>query len=313
MNSKGPNTQSLRYYAQERLLREMIASADIESAKKGSRPTGYILVLDEYTLSIVNSIVEMKELIDLKIVGIEKIQLKRKAFPKLQAIYFLEPQESNLRSVEQDVHAKLYESIHLYFTRTVPDTLFGTLKSMPEVVKRLASFKELNLDFLVVDDCQFTLNMPGEYTRLFAATDSSLLSSVAEKLYTLVSVFLPTCSLEVVSERGSLGERVATQVMQMFRSIHGRQPGVVDSKARGIKLVVLDRGFDIKSAVIHEMFFQSMVYDLTNIKNNTVEFESETAKGERVARKCVLDERDELWLNYRFKHIAEVANLHAKK
>ena len=149
----------------------MIASADMESSKKGMKPTGYIFILEDYTRDIVNSVVEFKELIDLKIVGIEKIELKRKPFPKMQAIYFLEPKHENLELVQQDVRNKLYESVHLYFTRVVPDSVFSVLKNMPDVIKKLTSFKELNLDFTVIDDCQFSLNLPLEYNRMFNAID----------------------------------------------------------------------------------------------------------------------------------------------
>lgn len=313
MNSKTLSSQTLRGFAQERLLREMIASADIDSGKKGARPTGYMLIVDEYTLRIVNSVVDMKELMDLKIVGIEKLELKRKAFPKMHAIYFLEPLEDKVRLVEEDASAKLYESIHIYFTRAMPEAIMSLLRAMPDVTKRLFSLKELNLDFLVVDDCQFTLNMPSCYNRLYSTPDTKLLNNIAEKLYTLVSVFLPTCNMEVISERNSLGERVANSALQIFKNIHSRQPTVIDSKGKSIRLVVLDRSFDVRTPAVHDIYYQPMVYDLLKIKNNTVEFDSETSKGEKVKRTCVLNEKDELWLKYRFKHIHDVLHMHHKK
>jgi hypothetical protein len=56
-----------------------------------------------------------------------------------------------------------------------------------------------------------------------------------------------------------------------------------------------------------------MVQDLTSIDHNTVNFMTENSKGEKVAKKCVLDETDELWLKFRFKHIAEVMTSHSKE
>lgn len=56
-----------------------------------------------------------------------------------------------------------------------------------------------------------------------------------------------------------------------------------------------------------------MVYDLVHVKNDTVEFDTETGRGEKIKKKSILNEKDELWLKYRFKHIAEVTNTNTKK
>lgn len=48
-----------------------------------------------------------------------------------------------------------------------------------------------------------------------------------------------------------------------------------------------------------------MVYDLTEVNNNKVKFYSDTSKGEKVEKECVLNEADELWTKYRFCHIAD--------
>lgn len=56
-----------------------------------------------------------------------------------------------------------------------------------------------------------------------------------------------------------------------------------------------------------------MVQDLADIKKNVVEFDTQTSNGDKIRRKCVLDETDELWTQYRFKHIAEVVKEHNQK
>ena len=291
----------------------MIASADSESRKKGLSPTGYILILDDHTLTIVNSVVQYKDLIEQKIIGIEKVELKRKAFSKMHAIYFLEPNEITLQKVNEDVKAKLYDSIHLYYTRAAPSAVFETLKGMPEVITKLISFKELNLDFLVVDDCTFTFKMDKTFSQLYNLEDAKLIETAAQKLYTLVSIFLPTCSLEVYTEKNSMSSQLGRKIMDIFKNTMAKHKEIFSESAKGIKLLVLDRAFDAKVAALHDFYYEPLVMDLSRIKNHSEEFETESAGGEKIKRTCTLDETDELWMKYRFKHIAEVMSTHSKR
>lgn len=235
--------QTLRTFAQERLLREMLSSSDTEAGKQGMKPTGYLLVLDHYTAQIVNSVVQMKELLDHKIVGLEMITTTRKKFSNMHAIYFLEPKEENINNVVSDAKNNLYEGIHLYFTRGIPDPVFESLRANPEVISMIVSFKELNLDFLVIDDCQFTLDLRDCFNLLYNRTTENpeLLELVSERLYTLISVFLPTNHLEVICEKKSVAEAVANSVIAKFKSVQAKLPELLSTESKSIKVLVLDR------------------------------------------------------------------------
>lgn len=45
---------------------------------------------------------KLKDLIDLGISTIEKLELKRKQYPKLDALYFLQPTQQNIELINQD-------------------------------------------------------------------------------------------------------------------------------------------------------------------------------------------------------------------
>lgn len=51
----------------------------------------YILVLDEKTVQMISSLLKMNELVSLGIQTVEKLEVKRKPFPKMAAIYFISP------------------------------------------------------------------------------------------------------------------------------------------------------------------------------------------------------------------------------
>ena len=71
------------------------------AAKDKKKPAQMlILIIEDYTLGIVNALLSMSDLTSNGVFAIEKLELIRKPFPSAHAIYFLEPTEKNLDKIE---------------------------------------------------------------------------------------------------------------------------------------------------------------------------------------------------------------------
>ena len=75
----------------------------------------------------------------------------------------------------------------------------------------------------------------------------------------------------------------------------------LDSQSGPITVMVIDRSFDVVTPLIHDFFYQGMLYDLLNVENDILEYEDKGSK-----KKAILSDNDDLLNRYKYKHIGEV-------
>eukprot|EP00166_Cyanidium_caldarium_P000346 ctg_1132.g361 len=114
----------------ERVIRETLASvrglplpptAADASARTPSAEHGWlVLVLDQYAMRVVSAVMHMSDLLNEGVALVERHELPRERFPRMHAIFILQPCEQSVR-ILLDEDPTAYAGFHIYFLTPVPN------------------------------------------------------------------------------------------------------------------------------------------------------------------------------------------------
>ncbi len=277
----------------------------------------FLLILDQTSLRMVSSCLKMIELMETGITAIEKLELKRKKFTNMHAIYLLTPTSRSIELLSSDFppNSPQYGNIHLFFTNRLPKDLMKKIAENTELLSRVKTLKEIYQDFLCLEDHVFDLDLPDAIPRLFSGENNlnrdAYMDQVAARLGTVIMSFEKFYEVEIVyTANNVISEKIARNLQSFlqFQFQLYEKTGVsgnYDMKSGKIIVVLFERSCDPLTPLLHDFFYQSMIYDLLTIKNNIFEWEEEDKKGAKTAKKAILTDNDALFRKYQYKHIAE--------
>ena len=275
-----------------------------------------VLVVDQPAMRVLSTVIGMYELMEHRITLVESIQKKRAPFPDMGVIYCIAPTEDNVNRMIADFSGSgkrksLYgNSVFVYSLAPFPDHLFAKIKSNKPLMKRIKGFSEMNIDFLAKENRVFHLDMNSCFAELFVRPSVLVEDEITSKLVTVCVALneYPHIRYQKDSPRC---EAMANAVLSKINAYVGSSPnwwyhGMPGYEARDRStLLLIDRSEDPLSPLMHEFTYQSMVNDLLTIENDQLSVK--TAEGSK--REMLLNMDDEVWVELKSKHIAEVSEI----
>ncbi|XP_043376414.1 syntaxin-binding protein 3 isoform X2 [Dermochelys coriacea] len=235
-----------------------------------------IIILDDFTTKLLSSCGRMTDLLAEGITAVENVYKNREPVPHMKAIYFITPTEKSVDGLIKDFVSKSsskYKAAYVYFTDFCPDILFNKMKSSCSWAIRRC--KEINVSFLPYESQVFTLDVPDAFFCCYCPTvekakgKDAIMETMAEQIVTLCATLDENPGVRYKSKpldnASKLAELVENKLENYYKIDEKSQ---IKGKTHS-QLLIIDRGFDPVSTVLHELTFQAMAYDLLPIENDT--------------------------------------------
>ncbi|VDD87054.1 unnamed protein product [Enterobius vermicularis] len=290
---------SLKGIVGQKLLNEVI-----RPLRKSDKNGGWnVLVVDRLAMRMLSACCKMHNIMDEGITIVEDINKRRE--PLVVGIIFFIMIFLSL-CVLLWAFSCLESRCNIF--ASCPDQLFSLL-TKSSIARYVKTLKEVNIAFTPYESQVYTLDSPETFSLYYNAQKQGGLTAnlerIAEQIATVCATLgeYPSLRYRVDFERNVELAHLVGEKLEAYKA-DDPSMGEGADKARS-QLIIIDRGFDGITPLLHELTLQAMAHDLLDIENDVYRYE--TGGNDSVEKEVLLDENDDLWVENRHKHIAIVS------
>lgn len=306
---------NLRQKQTECITRMLNLNQPVNSTGTANEEVYKILIYDKYCQNMLSPLIHVKDLRKHGVTLYLLIDKDRKPVHDVPAIYFVQPNQSNIQRIVNDASHSLYDSFHLNFSSSIPRPLLEDLASgmlNSDSINRISKVHDQYLEFVTLEENLFSLAQKSSYVQLNdpSAGDREI-EEIIEKIVSGLFCVLATLAVVPIIRcpRGGPAEMVASALDQRMRdhllsknNLFSEGGNFASSFQRPI-LCIFDRTFELSVGIQHDFRYRPLVHDVLGLKLNRLSVPGE--KGGM--RSYELDSFDPFWVANGSLEFPEVA------
>ncbi|KAG2229863.1 hypothetical protein INT48_005139 [Thamnidium elegans] len=289
-----------------------------------------LVVVDSLSSKILNSACKMYDILEENVTLVENIEKPRQPYPSYEAIYILTPCiESCSRLVDDFSRSEgpMYAAAHVHFINGLENNTFNEftrLLNAANAANDIRSLKEMYVDFLVRENCVYTLDDQRKFLGLFACEETSPIQ-IESQLEDIAKQLLCVCVTigenpliryhRPLDDKQTINRRIPEHLTRLvqaeldtFCATNPEFPPPRDPPLPSGTLIILDRTIDHISPFLHEFTYQAMVADLLEVEEIPAglkyEYKYTQEDGTTQDQEVTLIETDPVYTAIRHMHIA---------